>query len=1494
MADPDAWAPARTGIPEGATPKDLIPGDPDKIDDLVVDLRAYAAAFKDGHDKLGPLKLYRWSGKGATAFRDAVDRLPKELASAHTQFTNAVSALSAYASKLRGIQERCKPIIADAAEARSTAKNHDRKIKDYNDAVKRGDDALPERPAETNPGITAMENCQRRLDGLIFELQFVVESSKKKLDQATEKAPDKPSGLQKAKQGVRDFLWGAHYGILDIANFAEPFLTLDPKGAAMNLASVFDGAKYAVEHPTEFAKAAANWEEWSKNPQRAAGQLSPAVLLALATGGGSALRNAAQASRNAASRLRARKDVLNRGNNRDRAEGKGTHDQCGPEKTCDGEPVDVVTGEMTMSATDVRLPGNLPLVLDRTHVSGHTSGGWFGRTWAATLDQRLELDADGVVFVADDGMLLTYPIPHSGEDTLPDRGPRWPLRWNGEAGGSMTITIPEHGRNLHFAPLPDTPATELPLQTISDRNGHRIDISYDPAGTPTEISHTGGYRIAIDTDPEMLRITALRLLGVGDPESGTRLISYGYNAAGDLTDVVNSMGKPLRFTYDDEHRMTSWTDRNGTQFGYFYDSRGRVTHTVGSENMLSGRFHYDDTARTTTYTDSLGNQTQYVYNDKSKVVAQTDPLGNTTRTDWSPQPGRFPLAVTDPLGRTTRYVHDDHDRLTRVERPDGTAATALYNDLGLPVEVREPDGAVWRHTYDQLGNRTSTTDPTGAETRYVYDDCGNLSSITDALGHTTHITANAAGLPVEITDPLGNATKIRRGTHGRITRITDPLGHVTRHGWTVEGKPSWRIRPDGSRESWTWDPEGNLREHTDPAGNTTRHTYTHFDRPATRTEPDGAMYAFTYDTESRLTTVTNPQGLEWRYEYDAVGGLLSEMDFNGREVTYSRDAAGQLKSRTNGAGEAIYWERDALGRTTVQRTEDGGVTHFTYDAAGRLIQAVGTDTELGRDYDATGRVLREVCDGRTTTYTYDRAGNRTSRTTSTGLTSTWRYDAAGRPAKLTTAGNDLTFTYDAAGREMSRALGEAVTLTQTWDELTRLTSQTVARSPQAAGTLLQHREYAYRADDHLIQIRELTSGTRQFDLDPLGRVTAVNAHGWTETYAYDSAGNLTTSSTPAHPSAVPSEFTGTLIRRAGRTTYEHDAQGRLIRRTRRLLNGQRLMWTYQWNSEDRLTEATTPDGAVWRYTYDPLGRRTSKQRIASDGAVLERTDFTWDGTRLAEQTTLEDQTTSWDYMPRTHRPLTQTMRHTPAEVEPGESGILRAAHLSKAEEDARFHAIVTDLLGTPTELVTPTGDLAWQHRTALWGTPLFAPAHATDCPLRFPGQYADPETALNYNYFRYYDPETARYLTPDPLGLAPADNPHIYIPNPLAWIDPLGLQGCDPGIDDDTYGEIEAAYGHRVADGVDHDLQRISDGSSNALDHSISGIGSDPHELARYLSSFEGRTTHVDTKQGSRVAYDDSRRDAQGRGVLIVETPYRIHAFHYSEADFNSGRYSLQ
>lgn len=160
---------------------------------------------------------------------------------------------------------------------------------------------------------------------------------------------------------------------------------------------------------------------------------------------------------------------------------------------------------------------------------------------------------------------------------------------------------------------------------------------------------------------------------------------------------------------------------------------------------------------------------------------------------------------------------------------------------------------------------------------------------------------------------------------------------------------------------------------------------------------------------------------------------------------------------------------------------------------------------------------------------------------------------------------------------------------------------------------------------------------------------------------------------------------------------------------------------YTWNAEDRLIEATTPDGAHWHYAYDPLGRRISKHRQAPDGIKTDRTNFAWDETRLSEQTGPDGKATTWDYPPDTHRPLTQT-DHKPPTATAGTSFLARLAEESDPGRVTRFHAVITDSVGTPTELVSEAGDLVWRRHTTLRGIPLPAPVdeETVHCPLGLP------------------------------------------------------------------------------------------------------------------------------------------------------------------------------
>ena len=164
------------------------------------------------------------------------------------------------------------------------------------------------------------------------------------------------------------------------------------------------------------------------------------------------------------------------------------------------------------------------------------------------------------------------------------------------------------------------------------------------------------------------------------------------------------------------------------------------------------------------------------------------------------------------------------------------------------------------------------------------------------------------------------------------------------------------------------------------------------------------------------------------------------------------------------------------------------------------------------------------------------------------------------------------------------------------------------------------------------------------------------------------------------------------------------------------------------------------------FEYDPLGRRISK-------TYKEKTTrWVWDGNVPLHEWTEEENVTTWLFEEGTFIPAAKIVGD-------------------------KSYSIITDYLGTPTEMFNSDGEKTWSAELDIYGSVRnFAGRSLSDCPFRYQGQYEDEETGLYYNRFRYYSPDEGRYISQDPIRLDGV-NPTLY---GFVWdinfeIDPFGL-----------------------------------------------------------------------------------------------------------------------
>ena len=274
-------------------------------------------------------------------------------------------------------------------------------------------------------------------------------------------------------------------------------------------------------------------------------------------------------------------------------------------------------------------------------------------------------------------------------------------------------------------------------------------------------------------------------------------------------------------------------------------------------------------------------------------------------------------------------------------------------------------------------------------------------------------------------------------------------------------------------------------------------------------------------------------------------------------------------------------------------------------------------------------------------------------------------------------------------------------------------------------------------------------GSTIYTYDALNRLQTESGPAKTQTFGLDADGNRLsdgsgsyTYSTTANQMAtrlgasVSYDPAGNITADGSGRTFSYNQAGRLYQ----VFKGGMLYATYYYNylgqRTRKVTTASAPQGAqTLLYQYDPQGHLIVE--FSGTGAPIR--SYVWrDDTPIAQI----------DYQP-----------------------------------SRRILYFETDHLNTPRAAMDATGKVVWRWESDAFGTTLAnedpsGSAVKTTVNLRFPGQYYDQESGLNYNYFRDYDPTTGRYVQSDPIGLSGGSlSTYVYVnQNPLSHTDPLGLE----------------------------------------------------------------------------------------------------------------------
>ncbi len=1087
-------------------------------------------------------------------------------------------------------------------------------------------------------------------------------------------------------------------------------------------------------------------------------------------------------------------------------------------------------GDSDISERLLEIPGSGWQLIDNNNTleTYNTSGRLLSITNRDGRTQTLGYDVNGRLnTVTDDtGRALTFTYDASSRiQTLTDpAGGIYRYAYDSN-GGLASVTYPDGKiRTYHYNEPAFTGGANLPyaLTGITDENGVRFaTYTYDTQGRAITTEHAGGVeRNALGyssdgsqtlvTDPLGSQYTHhfQTILGVAKSTGQSQPAGSGCNAASS------------QINYDVNGNAISRADFNGNKTCYAYDSTrnleiARVGGVSSTSSCPSDLVHYTPASASSErkiITDwhasfrlpvritEAGRETNVVYDTHGNITQHQirNILANTTRT-WNTSYSYHPTLAGVILQKIEDGPRTDVTDITTTHYypPDATCSgghlgcrgqiasitNALshvtqitrYNAHGQPEEIIDPNGLttvltydtrqrllsrtvgteITRYQYDGVGQLKKITFPDSSFLSYSYDDAHRLTGITDNMGNRIQYTLDTMGnrTKEEVFDAGNNLAKTQQREYDALSRLWQTLGaenQSTQYQYDAQGNLKQVIDPLLHTTHFQFDARNRWVGATDPANGLTQQTLNALDRVTQISDPKTITTSYSYNGFGDVTQETSADRGITKYTYDSAGNLKTVLDARGVKHTYTWDALNRPTKRTHTtvtgvpATTALTWSYDAgangIGRLT-NMTDESGSTSFSYDPQGRLLNktqmtkngTINYTHTLGYQYDSLGRIILTTYPSGTQIATSYGANGRPSEIRINGvvLLNNIAYHPLGEP-KNWKWGNGRIYTrnFDLDGQIKMHPIGND-TRTLTYDLAGRIT-HTTDTNP------VYNRGYDYDSLDRLVGESD-NSSFKSWQYDANSNRTQAQFGG--TAYPYTIAGSSNRLTSVAGPTLK---------------NYSYDAAGNP------LSDG---ATTFTWNAAGKLT-ATVNNGKTHTYRYNALD-----QRVFKNSTLSPRFLFFYDpnGQLIGEyrdNTATVTPTDDW------------LVRQETIWLEDIPVAVIKKA---TATSPILIYFIHTDHLNTPRVIVNQSNTPVWRwENTHAFGANLLDENPDGNSELfeyhpRFPGQYFDKETGLHYNYFRYYEPETGRYISPDPIGLAGGINTYVYVAgNPMSFTDPTG------------------------------------------------------------------------------------------------------------------------